>query len=110
MTNGDEYTDSPEKRLDISDGVEYTKQEFIDYYGDTMLWDESHLVPKPLYKEEKRFDILDGNYYTKKQFLDFYGEKDGEKKWKDGRNEELLQYNGIDEHKDKDEDENYQML
>ena len=115
MPNSQEYTDPPEKRLDISDGLQYTKQEFIDYYGDTILWEESLLVPEPLYTEEKRLDMIDNNYYTKTQFLDFYGEKEGEKKWEDSL-DSAYKITKEDEDEDEDEDErdneseNYQML
>jgi hypothetical protein len=118
MSNNSEEEEMLESRLDVYDGNLYTKEQFIDYYGNTELWDSAPLLPAPIYKQEKRFDDnCDGQLpYTKKEFLDFYGEKEGEKLWENSvtykeqfDSKQTQCSTGIEENKLED-DENYHML
>mmetsp|Transcript_67369 Transcript_67369/g.106622 ORF Transcript_67369/g.106622 Transcript_67369/m.106622 type:complete len:133 (-) Transcript_67369:12-410(-) len=67
-----------EKRISPDDGVAYSKQEFLQYYGDLQTWEAA--APKEKRASEKRRS-LDGNAYSKEEFSQFFGEKEGEKEW-----------------------------
>lgn len=66
-----------EKRTSPDDGQQYTKQEFMDFYGGTTEWDAAAPPKKeePAEEEvpEKRTSPDDGQQYTKEEFVEFYG-------------------------------------
>eukprot|EP00755_Sulcionema_specki_P030784 Sspe_Gene.95165::Locus_67476_Transcript_1_1_Confidence_1.000_Length_1492::g.95165::m.95165/K01974/RTCA, rtcA; RNA 3'-terminal phosphate cyclase (ATP) len=66
----DEDPEDPDRRLD-SDGLLYTKAQFVEHYGGTNEWDAA--------PRELRIDPADGCAYTKAQFVEFYG---GTEQWK----------------------------
>jgi malate dehydrogenase len=74
-----------EKRMDADEGVKYTEQEFLDYYGKKKgqkKWDAAgSAAPASTGKVEKRKDADDGKKYTEQEFVDHYGKKAGQKKW-----------------------------
>ncbi|KAJ9458374.1 Elongation factor 1-alpha [Diplonema papillatum] len=61
----------PERRMD-SDGRYYTKQEFVDCYGDEVKWEGCPPETRAA-AAEKRIDPADGNAYTQTQFAACYG-------------------------------------
>lgn len=93
LKHWDSYEDE-ERRYDRSSGIQYTKTEFIAYYGDLKEWHAAkpaNFAPIGSAKAvdhhrewggysqapQRRQDEY-GNWYTKQEFIDFYG---GTKEW-----------------------------
>jgi len=67
-----------ERRFDPNNNQPYTKEEFLQFYGDHSVWNTAKRVKKIRKASLRRTDV-DGNIYTKQQFYEFYG---GLKEWK----------------------------
>eukprot|EP01062_Namystynia_karyoxenos_P071041 TRINITY_DN66449_c0_g1_i1.p1 TRINITY_DN66449_c0_g1~~TRINITY_DN66449_c0_g1_i1.p1 ORF type:complete len:362 (+),score=98.96 TRINITY_DN66449_c0_g1_i1:79-1164(+) len=72
--------DSPERRVDPSDGKAYTKMQFEECYGGFGEWDSAKVVPKKPRERspERRIDPSDGKPYTRAEFEECYG---GTREW-----------------------------
>eukprot|EP00941_MAST-03F_sp_MAST-3F-sp1_P002314 g2314.t1 len=75
----DAEMEDAEMRIDASDGIAYTKAEFIEIYEGTDEWDEAEVAVvsdgtnEEINDEEKRIDLNDGEEYTKSEFIELYG-------------------------------------
>eukprot|EP00941_MAST-03F_sp_MAST-3F-sp1_P003262 g3262.t1 len=54
-----------ELRVDLSDGGEYTKEQFVELYGDTVVWDQSHNYVDTLQILKEKAELKDSEVEEK---------------------------------------------